>query len=98
MSLALKILGAAEGMALGAALGVDPRALQGAIRTCRAQSLVADNWVDFRPGSHGAVVWEFSYLSPQAGPVRALQWAIPDDSGRRMFVIDMRTSADAWPM
>jgi len=55
--LALNILGAAEGMALGAALGVDPRALQGAIHNCRAQSLIADNWVDFRPGSHGAVVF-----------------------------------------
>lgn len=55
--LALNILGAAEGMALGAALGVDPRALQGAIHSCRAQSLIADNWTDFRPGSHGAVVF-----------------------------------------
>ncbi|MFI5895511.1 serine/threonine-protein kinase [Actinoplanes sp. NPDC051513] len=49
------------------------------------------------PGSPGAVVWEFSYLAPTAGPVRALQWAVPDDSGKRMFVLDMRTSADAWP-
>jgi 3-hydroxyisobutyrate dehydrogenase-like beta-hydroxyacid dehydrogenase len=55
--LALNILGAAEGMALGAALGIEPRALQDAIHTCRAQSLVADNWVDFRPGSHGATVF-----------------------------------------
>ncbi len=53
----LNILGAAEGMALVAALGIEPRVLQGAIRTCRAQSLIADNWADYRPGSHGAVVF-----------------------------------------
>lgn len=55
--LALNILGAAEGMSLGAALGIEPRVLQGAVRTCRAQSLIADNWADYRPGSHGAVVF-----------------------------------------
>ena len=56
--LALNILGAAEGMALGAALGIEPRVLQGAVRTCRAQSLIADNWADFRPGSHGVTVFQ----------------------------------------
>ncbi|HTW89190.1 MAG TPA: NAD(P)-dependent oxidoreductase [Candidatus Binataceae bacterium] len=55
--LALNILGAAEGMSLGAALGIEPRVLQDAIRTCRAQSLIADNWADYRPGSHGALVF-----------------------------------------
>jgi 2-hydroxy-3-oxopropionate reductase len=56
--LALNILGASEGMVLGAALGVPAQALEQAIRTCRAQSQVADNWTEFKPGSHGAVVFQ----------------------------------------
>jgi 3-hydroxyisobutyrate dehydrogenase-like beta-hydroxyacid dehydrogenase len=55
--LALNILGASEGMSLGAALGVPPETLEKAIRTCRAQSLIADHWTDFKPGSHGAIVF-----------------------------------------
>jgi len=56
--LALNILGASEGMSLGAALGVVPETLEKAIRTCRAQSLIADHWTDFKPGSHGAIVFQ----------------------------------------
>jgi 3-hydroxyisobutyrate dehydrogenase-like beta-hydroxyacid dehydrogenase len=55
--LALNILGAAEGMQLGAAFGLNPAMLQDAIRTSRAQSSVADRWTEFRPGSHGAAVF-----------------------------------------
>ena len=56
--LALNILGASEGMTLAEALGVPSSALEKAIRTCRAQSLVADRWTEFKPGSHGAVVFQ----------------------------------------
>jgi len=82
--LALNILGASEGIALGAALGISPQTLEKAIRTCRAQSLVADHWTDFRPGSHGAVVFqkdltialeaadELGLSIPGAGLVRGL--------------------------
>ena len=55
--LALNILGASEGMRLGAALGIEPALLQDAIRSCRAQSLIADHWTEFQPGSHGAAVF-----------------------------------------
>ncbi len=55
--LALNILGASEGIALGAALGIEPPVLQDAIRTCRAQSRVADHWTEFQPGSHDAAVF-----------------------------------------
>ncbi|MGH7906911.1 MAG: NAD(P)-dependent oxidoreductase [Candidatus Binataceae bacterium] len=56
--LALNIAGAAEAMALGIKAGLDPRALQAAIHTTRAQSRVADNWFDFHPGEHGLRVFQ----------------------------------------
>jgi tRNA A-37 threonylcarbamoyl transferase component Bud32 len=49
-----------------------------------------------QPAASTGAVWEFTYQDPVAVPVRAMRWAILDDSGRRMFLIDMRTRADAW--
>jgi 2-hydroxy-3-oxopropionate reductase len=51
--LALNIAGAAEGMALAEAAGVAPKMIQPVVHVAGAQSMVADNWTDFRPGSHG---------------------------------------------
>jgi tRNA A-37 threonylcarbamoyl transferase component Bud32 len=50
-----------------------------------------------QPSAAPGAVWEFTYQDPVAGPVRAMRWAILDDSGRRLYLIDMRTKADAWP-
>ncbi|WP_433376444.1 serine/threonine-protein kinase [Actinoplanes sp. CA-142083] len=46
--------------------------------------------------SPGVVVWEFSYEARSAGAMRAMQWAVLAPDSRRMFVLEMRTRADAW--
>jgi len=55
--LALNFLGAAEGFGLAGRAGLDLSMLQAAIHDSRAQSLIADEWADLKPGSHGALIF-----------------------------------------